>query len=61
MVVGFGAGGMTDVTSRMLANKLEKLLGTTVIVENKGGAGGTLAIKSVSQMDCGRIYAWCLS
>jgi len=51
MVVGFGAGGMTDVTSRMLANKLEKLLATTVIVENKGGAGGTLAIKSVSQME----------
>ena len=51
MVVGFGAGGMTDVTSRMLANKLEKLLGTAVVVENKGGAGGTLAIKSVGQME----------
>ena len=51
MVVGFGAGGMTDVTSRMLANKLEKLLGTTVVVENKGGAGGTLAIKAVGQME----------
>src|SRR4030088_1250874 len=41
MMVGFGAGGMTDVTSRILAAKLEKLLGVTVIVENKGGAGGT--------------------
>jgi tripartite-type tricarboxylate transporter receptor subunit TctC len=51
MVVGFGAGGMTDVTSRILANKLEKILGVTVIVENKGGAGGTLAIKSVGQME----------
>jgi tripartite-type tricarboxylate transporter receptor subunit TctC len=51
MVVGFGAGGMTDVTSRILANKLEKLLGTTAIVENRSGAGGTLAIKSVSQME----------
>src|SRR5262249_59406553 len=50
MVVGFGAGGMTDVTSRILAGKLEKLLGTTVMVENRAGAGGTLAIKSVSQM-----------
>jgi tripartite-type tricarboxylate transporter receptor subunit TctC len=50
MVVGFGAGGMTDVTSRMLAAKLEKLLGTTVIVENKAGAGGVLAINSVGQM-----------
>jgi tripartite-type tricarboxylate transporter receptor subunit TctC len=51
MVVGFGAGGMTDVTSRILANRLEKLLGTTIVVENKAGAGGTLAIKSVGQMD----------
>jgi len=50
MVVGFGVGGMTDVTSRILANKLEKLLGTTVIVENRGGAGGTVAIRSVGQM-----------
>jgi tripartite-type tricarboxylate transporter receptor subunit TctC len=50
MMVGFGAGGMTDVTSRILAAKLEKLLGVTVIVENKGGAGGTLAINSVGQM-----------
>src|SRR5262245_3690010 len=50
MVVGFGAGGMTDVTSRILAGKLEKLLGTTIVVENRAGAGGTLAIKSVSQM-----------
>jgi tripartite-type tricarboxylate transporter receptor subunit TctC len=51
MVVGFGAGGMTDVSSRILANKLEKLLKTTIIVENRAGAGGTLAIKSVGQAE----------
>src|SRR5262245_7058308 len=50
MVVGFGAGGMTDVSSRILAAKLEKLLATTIIIENKGGAGGTLAINAVGQM-----------
>ena len=50
MVVGFGAGGMTDVSSRIIAEKLQKLLGTTVIVENKAGAGGTLAIGAVAQM-----------
>jgi tripartite-type tricarboxylate transporter receptor subunit TctC len=50
MVVGFGAGGMTDVSSRMLARKLEELLGTTVIIENKAGAGGTVAIGAVAQM-----------
>ncbi len=50
MVVGFGAGGMTDVSSRMLAQKLEKTLGVNVVVENKPGAGGVLAINSVGQM-----------
>lgn len=50
MVVGFGAGGMTDVSSRILAARLEKILGVTMVIENKGGAGGTLAINSVGQM-----------
>jgi tripartite-type tricarboxylate transporter receptor subunit TctC len=51
MMVGFGAGGMTDVTSRILAKKLEELLNATVIVENRAGAGGTLAIGAVAQME----------
>jgi tripartite-type tricarboxylate transporter receptor subunit TctC len=50
IIVGFGAGGMTDVTSRMLGRHLEKSLGATVIVENKVGAGGTLAIGATAQM-----------
>lgn len=50
LMVGFGAGGMTDVSSRILAAKLEKLLGVPVIIENKGGAGGTVAISAVGQM-----------
>src|SRR6185295_7687910 len=50
MVVGFGAGGITDVTSRMLAAKIEKLLNTTVIIENRSGAGGTVAINAVGRM-----------
>lgn len=50
MVVGFGAGGMTDTTSRIIADKLEKSLGMPVIVENKGGAGGIVAINAVGQM-----------
>jgi tripartite-type tricarboxylate transporter receptor subunit TctC len=50
MVVGFGAGGMTDVTSRLLGHHMEKILGVTVIIENKVGAGGILAISSVGQM-----------
>jgi putative tricarboxylic transport membrane protein len=50
LVVGFGAGGMTDVTSRVFGRHMEKTLGIPVIIENKAGAGGTLAINSVGQM-----------
>ena len=50
IVVGFGAGGMTDVTSRMLGRHMEKALGVTVIIENKPGVGGTLAINSAGQL-----------
>ena len=50
IVVGFFAGGMTDVTSRMLGRHMENALGVTVIIENKPGVGGTLAINSVGQL-----------
>jgi tripartite-type tricarboxylate transporter receptor subunit TctC len=43
ILVGYGAGGMTDVSTRILAEKLEKILGVDIIVENKPGAGGTIA------------------
>ncbi len=49
MLVGFGAGGMTDTSSRIMAEKLEEILGVRVIVENKPGAGGTLAIATAAE------------
>jgi len=42
LLVAFPAGGPTDITMRVLAENAGKLLGQTVIVENKPGAGGTL-------------------
>lgn len=42
LVVPFPAGGPLDVTGRLLADKLKSLLGTDVIVDNKGGANGNL-------------------
>ena len=43
IMVGFGAGGGTDVAARIISEPLAKLLGTSVVIENKPGAGGTIA------------------
>ena len=43
IVVGFSAGSATDITARMLAPRLGEKWGQPVIVENRPGAGGTLA------------------
>lgn len=40
---GYPAGGGTDVMARIIAEKLKERLGVSVIVENRAGAGGTLA------------------
>jgi tripartite-type tricarboxylate transporter receptor subunit TctC len=43
ILVGFGAGGGTDVTSRIIGDALAEVLGQSIVVENKPGAGGTIA------------------
>ena len=49
MVVPFAAGGPTDVVARQLAKAMEATLGGTVLVDNKVGAGGTLASEFVAK------------
>ncbi len=48
LVVGFPAGGATDTTARLIAQRMQTTLGQTVVVENLGGAGGSIAAKQVA-------------
>src|SRR5580658_4643481 len=47
LVVGFGAGGPTDIPARFIADKLGAALGEPVVVENKPAAGGIVATRDV--------------
>ena len=49
IVVPFAPGGPTDIVARSLGQAMEKSLGGTVVVENKPGAGGTLAVADVAR------------
>ena len=49
LVVPFAAGGPTDVVARMLGAAMTKTLGQTVVIENKTGAGGTIAAAAVAR------------
>jgi tripartite-type tricarboxylate transporter receptor subunit TctC len=49
MVVPFAAGGPTDVVARTLGAAMSKTLGQTIVIENKLGAGGTIAANYVAK------------
>src|SRR5271156_1907581 len=43
MLVGFGAGGGTDIAARIMAQKMSEILGQSIVVENRTGASGMIA------------------
>ena len=49
MIIPFAAGGPTDIVGRILGGKMSELLGQTVIVEDRGGAGGTIGAADVAK------------
>jgi len=49
MLVGFSAGGATDLSARMIAQFLSQRLGQSVVVENRPGAGGSIAAAAVAK------------
>jgi tripartite-type tricarboxylate transporter receptor subunit TctC len=49
LVVPFPPGGSTDVVGRIMAERMRPLLGQPVIIENVGGAGGSIAVGRVAR------------
>lgn len=48
LIVGFGAGGLADITMRLVTDKLSERLGQRVVVENRPGAGGGVAAQAAA-------------
>jgi tripartite-type tricarboxylate transporter receptor subunit TctC len=51
LVVPFAPGGSSSIVARAIAAEMEKGLGQTIIVDNKGGGGGNLAMAEVARAD----------
>jgi len=51
IIVPFAAGGPTDVVTRIVGDHMSRTLGQTIVVENIGGAGGTLGMTRAAQAD----------
>ena len=49
LVVPFAAGGTVDIVARLAGAKLAEITGATVVVDNKGGAGGVIGTQFVAQ------------
>ena len=49
VVVPFGPGGTTDLMARVLQGEFEKAIGTALIITNKAGAGGAIAMAEVAR------------
>ena len=58
MLIGFAAGGPTDIVGRRFADRLGAVLGQPVVVENRSGASGSIASVEVMGMGPVRSTSW---
>ena len=49
LVVGYAAGGGNDIMARVAAEKMSPGLGQQIVIENRGGAGGSIATRAVAK------------
>jgi tripartite-type tricarboxylate transporter receptor subunit TctC len=49
LVVPFPPGGSTTIVARIVADKMSEALGQSIVVDNRGGAGGTVATRAVAK------------
>jgi tripartite-type tricarboxylate transporter receptor subunit TctC len=47
LIVGFPAGGPTDITARVMGQWLSERLGQQIVIENRGGAGSNIAVEAM--------------
>ena len=57
MIVGFPAGGSTDIVARLIGQWLSERLGQPFIIENRPGAGSNIATEAVVQAAARRLHA----
>jgi tripartite-type tricarboxylate transporter receptor subunit TctC len=50
LVVPFPPGGSTTIVARIVADKMSEALGQSIVVDNRGGAGGTIGTRAVSRV-----------
>jgi tripartite-type tricarboxylate transporter receptor subunit TctC len=51
LVIPFPPGGSTSIVGRVIADKMSELLGQGIVVDNRGGAGGTVGTKAAAKSD----------
>ncbi|OGA14607.1 MAG: hypothetical protein A3H33_09470 [Betaproteobacteria bacterium RIFCSPLOWO2_02_FULL_65_20] len=55
IIVPFGAGGVADITARVLAQKMNETIGQQLVVENRPSAGDIVASEAVAKADPDRV------
>ena len=51
LIIGYGAGGVADITARLVVNKMSESMGQQIIVENRPGAGQITAAEAVAKAE----------